>query len=417
MAWSDSLLDCSFRGVTFDVTQTDDGAERSLVEHAYPWLDGASVEDLGRAARSLRINAVLFGDDYEQRLQDLLAELDQPGAGELIHPVFGSVWAQLRSWQVQHTADAVDQCVLTLVFVETDRQDQPFFARELPAQQADAVDDQGAQAEAAVADATAEVVDDTVAANPLAALDSLRQSLTGPVLAGLAQVQGLATSGLDVLKYPRAWANDLSAIVSGIQGLRNFDKRLLAEWGALTSIFRSLNEGWGSRKASTTHAVAALRPGVAPSEVQAVAAAQVHVTVQTAVATASAAAMVLTAEADPARAPDLSPADIEQMVNDARQTLLDAMTAVRALYPLEQARTICEPLKQQAAALQLAAQSLIELRPPLQLRALDVPGNLRLLAHAWYGDHNRAPELARLNPLLRLPNALQAGDRLYGYAK
>jgi len=44
-------------------------------------------------------------------------------------------------------------------------------------------------------------------------------------------------------------------------------------------------------------------------------------------------------------------------------------------------------------------------------------GNLHLLAFAWYGDYRRAAELARLNPMLRNPNHLQAGDLLHAYAR
>jgi prophage DNA circulation protein len=80
------------------------------------------------------------------------------------------------------------------------------------------------------------------------------------------------------------------------------------------------------------------------------------------------------------------------------------------------ARAITEPLKDLALVLQKAALAIIERRPPLIFRTLDGAGNLRLIAHLWYGDHSRAPELARLNNL-RLPNALNKGDVLRGYAK
>jgi prophage DNA circulation protein len=50
MSWKDNLLDASFRGLVFDCLQTEDEAERDTASHAYPYIDGEDVEDLGRKA-------------------------------------------------------------------------------------------------------------------------------------------------------------------------------------------------------------------------------------------------------------------------------------------------------------------------------------------------------------------------------
>lgn len=409
MAWSDSLLDASFRGVTFDILKTEDSADRSVAEHAYPYVDGADIEDLGRGPRRISVEAIFFGADYEARLQAFLAAVDQPGAGEFVHPVFGSIKnAQATRSTVRHEADNVDQAALSIEFVESTPAN-PFFDRSLPSQKADAISQHGGIASAAANSEFAGIVERLRAAFPLAALDNLRQSMTGPLLEGMAQVQGVLTSGLDVLAYPRAWGNDISALVGGILDARDFGSSLSADWASIQSNL-GLFDVFSAPPATAPAQVSASRT---PTEAQAVAAAAVTVKVNTAVGMAEAAGLVLSAEA---ATPTLSPVEIEAIANTARTTIESAIDDCRAIYPLEQSRAITEPLKTQALAIQEASRAIIEARPPLSIRTMDAPGNLRLIAHRLYGDHTRAPELSRLNNL-RYPNFIQAGDKINAYAR
>lgn len=159
MAWADTLLDASFRGVTFDCLRTQDSAQRDTASHEYPYLDGADVEDLGRKARHITMSAVFFGKDYENRLQTFIKELDKPGHGELIHPVFGSIkQAQLTDYQVGHDADNPDYCTVELTFVEA-TPGNPFFVQQLPAQKAEAVSQLAATSRANGIEAFAKALD------------------------------------------------------------------------------------------------------------------------------------------------------------------------------------------------------------------------------------------------------------------
>lgn len=414
MAWSETLLDCSFRGIVFEVIRTQDTVDRSTAEHSYPYVDGADVEDLGGGPRVANIDAIFYGKDYEQRLQKFLAALDQAGDGELIHPVFGSIkHAQLRRRQVNHDAESVDQCVVSLEFVES-TPSNPFFDRALPSQKVDAIGQHGGIARGALANALGNVIDTLRNASPLATLNNLRQEMLGPVLATFSQVQGVLLSGLDVLSFPRAWANDISSIVDGVLNLKDFGSNLMGDWTSVGRVF-SLFDAFSS-SSSSGGTQAQIRAGITPTESQAVAATQAHLAASTAIGVADAAGLVLAAEADPEHGPTLSPPEIESVVDDARTRIEAAIAAIRAIYPLETARTITEPMKDQALALQEAARAIIEARPPLIQKRVEAPGNLRLMAHRWYGDHTRAPELARLNPSLRLPNNLQPGDVINAYA-
>ena len=126
MAWKDTLLDASFRGVKLSISSTDDAAERAQVRHEYPYRDGAEVEDLGRRARTIRVQAIVWGKEYETDLRKLLEALGKPGPGELIHPVFGSLSVSLVSHGVTHHEDNPDSAQISLDFVEAEP-DAPFF--------------------------------------------------------------------------------------------------------------------------------------------------------------------------------------------------------------------------------------------------------------------------------------------------
>ncbi|MBI5435962.1 MAG: DNA circularization N-terminal domain-containing protein [Nitrosomonadales bacterium] len=410
MAWSQTLQDASFKGIVFEVVKTDDSSERAIAEHTYPYVDGSDIEDMGRGARRISVEAVFYGDDYETRLQKFLAVLDQAGAGEFIHPVFGSIKnAQAARSSVHHDAESPDYASVPVEFIES-TPGNPFFDRSLPSQMADAVQQHGVLATASASAAAAALIERLSAANPLAGLDALRDTLTAPLLAIAAQT-GVVLSGLDVLAYPRAWGNDIAALVDGILDVRDFGSRLAADWASIQSDLNAFSIFSAPPSTATVPAPAQITSGSVPTEAQAIAATSATIQVNTAVGLANAASYVLASEA---ATPTLSPVEIEAICNKARIALDVAIEQVRAIYGIEQSRTITEPLKDQGLAVQEAARSIIEARPPLMLRTVEAPGNFRLLAHLWYADHTRAAELFRLNGA-RSP-FVEVGDRVHAYA-
>lgn len=72
MSWKDTLLDASFKGVGFDVIDDTLRGTHALAEHEYPFVQGSDIEDTGVSAMDMSLTAVLWGDDYESRLQSLL---------------------------------------------------------------------------------------------------------------------------------------------------------------------------------------------------------------------------------------------------------------------------------------------------------------------------------------------------------
>lgn len=129
---------------------------------------------------------------------------------------------------------------------------------------------------------------------------------------------------------------------------------------------------------------------------------------------AQAVASVIEDEAD---TPTLSPLELEGLVNLVRSLVQSSILLQRHLYDVETARPIIEALRNVAALIQARARQVILQSPPMIERVVETPASLRLLAHRWYGDHTRAAELIRLNPGLKTPHNIEAGEVLRAYAK
>lgn len=471
MAWADTMLDASFRGAVFDCLHTDDSVDIATASHEYPYLNGADVEDLGRKAKRIAMTAVFFGEGYEDRMNTFTKALKVPGAGELVHPVFGSIKdVQLCRMRAIHDADTPDYCTIELEFVVS-TPSNPFFVQQMPAQKA-AMATQQANA---VRDAATSAFDKALgglktAKGLLGRLNALRGVLTATLGMVRGLVQGFITTGLDLLAFPRAFAADVAGLMSGLVDLRSFDRSsLMGDWGSLRDqlggIVRLPNQtagiasadgtvggasssagassgGSGSQTSGgtadsstewdwptgtglgsgggivglpgTTSSPATVPTNPAPVKPEDVRPVTLLLHTLAAATLAETAGGILAAEADE---PTLSPPQVESIINDVRVAVQGAIDGHRELLPLEDARPITEALKTLALVVQDAAVAVVTDRPPLITSTVEAPGNLHLVAFRWYGDYTRADELARLNPELRNPNALLAGDVLNAYAR
>lgn len=412
MAWKDTLLDAKYRGIVFDCQVWDDDAEISAVEHTRPFVDGAQMEDMGRGARKLKVKAIFFGEDYEARLQAFVKVLEEPGAGELVHPVFGPIKAQRVTWHIGHDAENVDAAIVELAFSESNLA-KPLFERSLPGQKAAGILDKSGAARAGAGG----VLGDEAAKNknPLALAKASLEAVRGLKM----QSRDYITSGVDAVSAPGGWVRDVAGLVSGIVDLRGFDAAsLMSDYMSISKLLATaiLLPGFfsssGSPGSSGSFGGGSLATDIPPSREADVV--QAHVEMELALGKAEAAQTVLASEAE---TPTLSPPEIEAVAADTRTSIEGSITTYRQLYPIEQSRRVTEPLKDVALAVQDSAKAIIEARPPLVDRQVENPACLRLLAHRWYGDHTRAPELLRLNRPMRDPNFLTSGEVLRGYAK
>ncbi|RAA31140.1 multidrug DMT transporter permease [Burkholderia multivorans] len=428
MAWKDTLQDASFRGVVFDVQRTDDPIEREVARYAYPYVDGEDIVDMGQKARETSLTAIFFGDDYEERLKTFLNAISQPGPGELVHPVFGSMPdMQFLGGHVSHTADDVDACQVELRFAKSNP-GNPFFTGELASQRADATAQVAQAAQDTSVNAFATAMDALKSAKTglrrLNALRDLMSDTLGPIRN---LVTGFRSTVLDYVDFPRAFASDLIGLVSGVTDFRAFDAGLvMSDWGGLLTQMDTIVKLPASASSGDTVTI----PGTPASATSSPSAAtvsrsrdadprdvaMVSALVSAVVATtlAGIASDVMANELDK---PTLTPDDVESISNDTRTHLQAAIDDARESMALVDYRPVVEPMKDTALAVQELAIDVIDQLPPIVSRTIDAPSNLTLLAFRWYGDHSRSSELMRLNPAIRNPNFIYRGDVLRGYAR
>lgn len=411
MAWEDRLLNASFKGAPFEVLRTRDRGEHAVVPHDYPYRDGGEGEDMGRKARLISITAAIWGKEYEAALEKLGKAMDERGPGELVHPVFGPVHAQALTWDITHEAERRNYAEVALEFMVAGA-DIPFFSRATSSGLVEA------KADTARAGALS-VLEQAVAKNKNATA-LVRSGLRS--LAGLkSQATGIITTGTDLLSGPASWATDAASLVRGIVDLRSFGAgSLLPDFqGLLTSLTSAIllptfvssgSSGTGGGQFLWTDPTQADTTPVQGPQLDTAAA---HVLAETALGVAEAAQIVLESEAV---TPTLSPSEVETVVGNSRELIQTSIETYRAVYPLEQAHAVTEPLKDVALAVQQSAAAVLEARPPLVTHAVAAPACLRLIAHQLYGDHSRALEIQRLNGL-RDPNFLTPGQELKIYAR
>ncbi|MCO8326803.1 DNA circularization protein [Burkholderia cenocepacia] len=428
MAWKDTLQDASFRGVVFDVQRTDDPIEREVARYAYPYVDGEDIVDMGQKARETSLTAIFFGDDYEERLKTFLNAISQPGPGELVHPVFGSMPSmQFLGGHVSHTAENVDACQVELRFAKANP-GNPFFTGEVATQRADATAQvaQTAQDNSVSAFATAmdALKSSKAGLRRLNALRDLMSDTLGPIRS---LVTGFRSTVLDYVDFPRAFASDLIGLVSGVTDFRAFDAGLvMSDWSGLSSQMDSIVKLPASASSGETVTIPGTPASASSSSSIAAASrsrdadpvdvAMVSTLVSAVVATTMAgiASDVLANELDK---PTLTPDDIESISNDTRTRLQTAIDDTRETLPLVEYRPVVEPMKDTALAVQELAVDVIDQLPPIVSRTIDSPSNLTLISFRWYGDYSRSAELMRLNPGIRNPNFVNRGDVLRGYAR
>ncbi|NHB90747.1 DNA circularization protein [Photorhabdus cinerea] len=214
MSWRDDLQDAAFRGVKFDVLNTQDSIARDHEDHEYPFMDGATVMDLGRKARNFRLSAFLWGDRYKRQLDALIKVLDTPGTGELIHPIYGSIpKAQCIEYQIQHEAEGVDACNVELVFLESTTGTQ-LHGSAHPEQLGDSLFDNITELTERASDLFEQVMAPVhknmrYLAKGKAALSGMLNTLT--LMRG--EISSVVSQGIDYLNYPRAFVHDLQSIL------------------------------------------------------------------------------------------------------------------------------------------------------------------------------------------------------------
>lgn len=422
MSWEVTLLDASFKSVKFDVIDVSDDVSRDVQSHYYPYVDGADQEDLGRQARQVSMTAVFWGTFYEFQVSSLLKVLNEKGAGELIHPVFGVFpQMQLQSYKIAHTAENVDYCTITMTFIEH-QDSNPFFALGDALQELDVL---GFNASELLNDAmdifnTAMSYYRTVVGTIeriyglrnlfTSVLGALSGSLLGSLFNGGSDNGGsddwrVITSTADVIAMPKAFIADMQAVftsqVDKISKKGDADAVIQSDWGGIV--------GLADQSMTAVHNLP--EGGLLPDDKHLVEAI-VGIVVLTSVI--QKAKDILTLAQQDKR---LTALQVERILNDSRALIDKVIEQQRTAYDVDTSRQLTEPLKTMAWQLQKIAMSILEARPPLIKYTVQADMNLHLLAHHLYNDYSRADEILRLNNCVRNPNFIAKGEVLNVYAE
>ena len=131
---SSNLRPASFRGVPFHVEDAGAGVGRRAEVHSYPQRDKPWVEDLGRAAREFTVEAFVIGADYVEQAKRLLAALEEPGPGTLVHPWFGNLTVSLAELARASFSQQLGQARISMSFVESGELEFPVAGASTAAQ-------------------------------------------------------------------------------------------------------------------------------------------------------------------------------------------------------------------------------------------------------------------------------------------
>ncbi|MEB0964958.1 DNA circularization N-terminal domain-containing protein [Citrobacter braakii] len=440
MGWAENLQNASFRGVQFDVLNTDEQISRDHAAYEYPFVDGADLHDLGRKARPFRLTAFLWGEYYEYKLEKLTAALDEPGDGELIHPIYGSVPSVIvTGYSIRHDAESPDSCTIDLNFLENNT-GTALFNTPLPEMYSNALFDELD----ALLEKTGEFFDSVT--TPLKSVNSLikrlqtlRSTLVNTLLTFKSDVTYTVSQTFELAEEPGKFISELASVLEVRTGNIARAVPVLSHTDTVTvatspTVMTCWNEIVADMDGLVSLPVAfingdktpgvALPPDASAEDVQDVKAAYA---VLAASELASAATAILS---DEAQSEQLIPADIGRLVGDVRSRLQLAITLFRERYEGERERVtetsspiglmypeIIQSMKNVAASVQDVGLLVLSRRPPLTQKRIQVDSCLLLLAWQWYGDYSRAAELQRLNPKLRDPNNITAGMVINAYAK
>lgn len=128
----------SFRNVPFlTYREQKQSGGRRIVKREYPLRDAGGAIDLGRKLRERTFSACLLGKNVEAEKDNLIEALEAPGAGELMHPDFGTLQVLVDSFECRKSADDLDYYEFTITVYPAAEDSAPESATDTAAAVAD----------------------------------------------------------------------------------------------------------------------------------------------------------------------------------------------------------------------------------------------------------------------------------------
>lgn len=472
MSWENQIQTGSFKGVSFDVIATDDAMTRAVVEHQYPYVDGADIEDMGANAHEVTLSAIFFGDTYAVKLRALINVLQESGTGVLVHPIHGRLPDMLPiSWAHHHEADLRNYVALTLTFKKS-TQGNPVFANTSIFGEIDVL--------LAQIDALLERVQDIAdqfygAISTVSAFKSRFRAITSISANIISELKQSLNGVYAFSNSPQNQPNNGEPQGESNGELTGFNGLVNTLQSATTELFRAhdiadiiTNEQRFNNMLTTATAIMELPCAIAtktnvninanvmndseldhgvPTVLSDALELQVLVnTVVIGAATEFLANLINSSNSNNSNNSRnsnnssnssnssnsnislknnnnrrLSPPEIEKMVNTLRlksQVTIDLIRGgafVTSSY--DGFYSLIESMRGMQHQLKAIAIAAIATKPPLIARFAPFDGTLHQIAHAFYADFTRFDELLQLNPQLTHPSFITTGDLINGYTK
>ena len=117
--WTMPVRDASFNGVSFQVFSVEDNFERALIEHSYPFVNGADLESMGLNPLTVNMSAVFFGEGYYTDFKKFIEGLKINKPSVLVHPIRGRLQNMICvSASLSHDAENINYVTAQLSFRE-----------------------------------------------------------------------------------------------------------------------------------------------------------------------------------------------------------------------------------------------------------------------------------------------------------
>jgi len=368
MSWRDQLQQGKFRNVEFFIDSADLNFGRRVKVHEYPGRDKPYAEDLGRQAREFTIDCYVLGPDYFAQRDAMIAAIEQPGSGTLVHPYLGIMKVTITKARKRESTQDGGLCRFTLTCVESGALTFPTSKHQTPSDVSDAADD----VETAAADDF--VATYNVTGQPQSFVDILQSNVSDIMSSVENTVSGVTAPIASAIRAPYNMASNIIGGLNEVRTALTEPLRALGLYRGLFDIGGTLSStGTASRRilATNQQAVQQLTRRAALAEAARASADATYATSSEALAT--------------------------------RDTLLDAIDA-QALYvnqitgaPIDDAvyyslaalrAAVAKALTERGASL----PSLAYYEPPATMPAL-------LAAYLIYGDASRVDELVARNPV------------------
>ncbi|MDF7676355.1 DNA circularization N-terminal domain-containing protein [Neisseriaceae bacterium ESL0693] len=438
--WANDLQNVSYKNVAFEILSVTDSNQKSLAEHARPFVNGIDLEDMGAQARQVQVSAIFYGARFATDMQKLMQVLEEQGAGVLVHPIFGRMQNMIASsWSFKVQAESVNYVAIDITFREATAAQSIFvFENQWLMALETALN--------TIRDLTNTIL--SYSDNILAVKNGI-SSLWGSANGVYAALQGVVGSvrqlfDLDSAMFPK----------SGSYSARTYSANVQKQVTQLSEMVRIGLNNEASQSADTLPArqrydatviknnqLLTLPDQVLISQdsedkdavvrrlnkMTAVQMAPVSELLNLISVTVLVQIVVDLIEHD---SEVISANDLMHINNDMRQRLQARIDAVRQTYQralqnksesanalYTQSEETTEQLKQTASQLNQLVLTVINRKPPLRVMQARISGTIHQFAHDFYQDIGRADELMRLNPHLTHPSFINRGDWINYYAK